>query len=70
MLRQLHATIDDAIDRAGLPLLGVIPEDDALPLYLNQGLPLLPSGGQGASAAYQNIAKRIQGEKVPLARIK
>ena len=70
MLRQLHATIDDAIDRAGLPLLGVVPEDDALPLFLNQGLPLLPSGGQGASAAYQNIAKRIQGEKVPLARIK
>jgi septum site-determining protein MinD len=70
MLRQLHATIDDAIDRAGLPLLGVVPEDDALPLFLNQGLPLLPTGGQGASAAYRNIAKRIQGEKVPLARIR
>lgn len=70
MLRSMHATIDDAIDRAGLPLLGVIPEDDTLPLFLNQGLPLLPTGGQGASAAYRNIAKRIQGEKVPLARIK
>ena len=70
MLRQLHATIDDAIDRAGLPLLGVVPEDDALPLHLNQGLPLLPAGGQGAAAAYQNIARRIQGEKTPLARIK
>lgn len=70
MLRQLHATIDDAIDRAGLPLLGVVPEDDVLPLFLNQGLPLLPTGGQGASAAYRNIAKRIQGEKVPLARIR
>lgn len=70
MLRQLHATIDDAIDRAGLPLLGVVPEDDALPLFLNQGLPLLPSGGQGASAAYRNIARRIQGEKVPLVRIR
>lgn len=70
MLRQLHATIDDAIDRAGLPLLGVVPEDDALPLHLNQGLPLLPAGGQGAAAAYRNIARRIQGERVPLARIK
>ena len=70
MLRQLHATIDDAIDRAGLPLLGIVPEDDTLPLLLNQGLPLLPAGGQGASAAYRNIAKRIQGEKVPLARIR
>lgn len=70
MLRQLHATIDDAIDRAGLPLLGVVPEDDALPLHLNRGLPLLPAGGQGAAAAYQNIARRIQGEKVPLVRIR
>ena len=41
LLRHMHATIDDAIDRAGLPLLGVVPEDDALPLCVNQGLPLL-----------------------------
>ena len=34
LLRQLHATIDDAIDKAGLPLLGVVPEDDApAPVY-------------------------------------
>ena len=70
MLRQLHATIDDAIDRAGLPLLGVVPEDDARPLCLNQGAPLLLHSSQGAALAYRNIAKRIQGEKVPLARIK
>lgn len=70
MLRQLHATIDDAIDRAGLPLIGVVPEDDALPLSLNQGIPLLLTGSQSASTAYQNIAKRIQGEKVPLMRLK
>ena len=41
LLRQLHATIDDAIDKAGLPLLGVVPEDDALPLCLDRGLPIL-----------------------------
>ena len=70
MLRQLHATIDDAIDRAGLPLLGVVPEDDALPLALNRGVPLLLSGNQGAAAAYRNIAKRLQGQKVPLLRIR
>lgn len=70
LLRNLHATIDDAIDRAGLPLLGVVPEDASLPLFLNQGLPLLPNGGRGASAAYRNIAKRILGERVPLVRMK
>lgn len=70
MMRQLHATIDDAIDKAGLPLLGVVPEDDALPLCLERGTPLLLVGGSPAAAAYQNIAKRIQGERVPLLRIR
>lgn len=70
MLRNMHATIDDAIDRAGLPLIGVVPEDDALPLCLNQGMPLLLANSQGAATAYRNIAKRIQGEKIPLMRVK
>ena len=70
MLRSVHATIDDAIDRAGLPLIGVIPEDDSLPLSLNKGVPLLLSSSQGAAAAYRNIAQRLEGERVPLLRIR
>ena len=70
MLRSMHATIDDAIDRAGLPLIGVIPEDDGLPLSLNKGVPLLLSRSQGAAAACRNIAKRLEGERVPLLRIR
>lgn len=70
MLRQLRATIDDAIDKAGLPLLGVVPEDNDLPLCLNRGMPLLLAGDLMAAAAYRNIAKRIQGGKAPLLRIK
>ena len=70
LLRQLHATIDDAIDKAGLPLLGVVPEDDALPLCLDRGLPILLAEPTPAAAAYRNIAKRLQGERVPLLRIK
>ena len=71
MLRSMHATIDDAIDKAGLPLLGVVPEDDALPLSLNRGVPLLLDNSQSSAAsAYRNIAKRIQGGRVPLLRIK
>ena len=70
MLRSMHATIDDAIDKAGLPLLGVVPEDDALPLSLNRGVPLLLADSGMAASAYRNIAKRIQGVRVPLLRIK
>ena len=70
MLRNMHATIDDAIDRAGLPLIGVIPEDDTLPLYLNKGVPLLLNSRRGAAEAYRNIAKRLEGQRVPLLRIR
>ena len=70
LLRSMHATIDDAIDTAGLPLLGVVPEDDALPLAQSRGAALLLVSHTGASAAYRNIAKRITGQRVPLLRLR
>jgi septum site-determining protein MinD len=71
LLRSMHATIDDAMDKAGLPLLGVVPEDDALPLSLNRGVPLLLADGScPAAAAYRNIAVRLQGGKTHLLRIR
>lgn len=68
LLRQLHTTIDDAIDTAGLPLLGVIPEDMDVPRFLNRGMPLRENNYY-AARAYDNIARRIMGRKVPLMRI-
>ncbi len=68
MLRALHSTIDDAIDTAGLPLLGVIPEDGDMPYALNQGLPLRDCNDYSARA-YENIARRITGRRIPLMRI-
>ena len=70
LLRSMHATIDDAMDRAGLPLIGVVPEDDALPLALNRGTALLLASGGPAACAYRNIAIRLQGGRAPLLRIK
>ena len=70
MLRSMHATIDDAIDKAGLPLIGVVPEDDALPLSLNSGTPVLTDSQSSAATAYRNIAARLQGDRIPLLRIK
>ena len=68
LLRQLHTTIDDAIDTAGLPLLGVVPEDLDVPRCLNRGLPLREYNFY-AARAYENIARRITGARVPLMRI-
>ena len=70
LLHNMHATIDDAIDKAGLPLIGVVPEDDALPLALNRGVPLLLASRGGAAGAYRNIAIRLQGGHAPLLRIR
>ena len=67
-LRALHTTIDDAIDTAGLPLLGVIPEDEDVPYCLNRGL-VLRDRNFYAARAYENIAKRIMGRKMPLMKI-
>ena len=70
LLHSMHATIDDAMDKAGLPLIGVVPEDDTLPVALNRGVPLLLASSDGAASAYRNIAIRLQGGKAPLLRIK
>ena len=70
LLKSLHQTIDDAIDSAGLPLLGVIPEDETMPLYAGRGVPLLSTNNNNAAKAYRNIAKRIDGRRVALMRIR
>ena len=67
LLRALHSTIDDAMDAAGLPLLGVIPEDEDVPYALNRGIPLRDMNYY-AARAYENIARRITGQQVPLMR--
>jgi|GEM_PF-13665 len=46
LLRRLHTTIDDAMDAAGLPLLGIVPEDPQVMLCANQGQPLILRPGR------------------------
>lgn len=70
LMRQLRTTIDDAMDVAGLPLLGVIPEDPQVLLAANSGIPIVLYARKGAPAAYLNVARRLTGEQVPLLRIR
>lgn len=70
LLSRLHTTIDDAMDTAGLPLLGVVPEDQQVMLAANSGMPLILASRRGAAVAYLNIARRIMGQRVPLMRIR
>ena len=70
LMRRLRTTIDDAMDTAGLPLLGIIPEDAQVILSGNQGEPLILRASRGAAIAYLNIAKRLLGQKVPLMKLR
>lgn len=70
LLRELRTTIDDAMDAAGLPLLGVVPEDSQVILAANTGEPLILFSRKGAALAYLNIAKRLMGQRVPLMKIR
>ena len=70
LLRRLRATIDDAMNAAGLPLIGVVPEDPQVILCANLGQPLTTQGKKGAALACWNIAQRLEGQRVPIMRIR
>lgn len=66
LMRHLHTTIDEAMDTAGLPLLGVVPEDPNVLIAAAKGTPIVLCARKGAARAYLNIAKRLLGQRVPL----
>jgi septum site-determining protein MinD len=70
VMHRLRATIDDAMDTAGLPLLGVVPEDPQVSLALGAGKPLVLASRRGAAVACLNIARRIDGQHVPLMHLR
>lgn len=70
LLHNLESTIDDAMDEVGLPLLGVVPEDEYVMLAAYKQVPLIMCRKKGAAVAFLNIAKRIMGESAPLMKIR
>lgn len=69
LLRKLHRNLDDAIDTAGLPLIGIVPEDTHVQLATNREIPVILTESGGAARAYANIARRLCGNRVPLMKI-
>ena len=70
LLKRLRTTIDDAMNTAGLPLIGVVPEDSRVMLCANTGQPLASELRHGAVQACWNIALRLEGYSVPVMRIR
>jgi septum site-determining protein MinD len=67
LVRAMDTTVDDVMDTAGLPLLGIVPEDRDVTLAAAFNRPLLRFKPKSAAArACTRIAKRIQGQPEPI----
>ena len=66
MINAMGVTVDDIMDQSGLPLLGIVPEDENVILSAAFRQPLLDYEKKGAAAACMRIAKRIRGQSVPV----
>lgn len=62
----MSVTVDDVMDTAGLPLIGVVPEDQNVTLAAAFGTPLIEYTNRGAAKACEAIARRLEGRHVPL----
>jgi septum site-determining protein MinD len=61
---------DDVIEILAIDLIGIVPEDEAILIATNKGVPVaLDTKGQ-AGLAFHNIAHRLLGEDVPFMAIK
>lgn len=66
LIGALSQDVDDIMDAAGLPLIGVVQDDPSVLLAAASGKPLLMYTRRGASAAFRRIARRIQGLNTPI----
>ena len=66
LARKVDLTVDDIMDKVGLPLIGVVPEDKNVTLAASCDQPLLSFTTKGAAAACSRIARRLCGYSVPI----
>jgi len=57
---------NDIIDILAIDLLGIIPEDEGVIKSTNRGIPIVFTEDSKSAAAFKRIARRIEGEKVPM----
>ena len=56
---------DDVLDLLGVPLIGIVPEDESVIVSTNHGTPVAQDPKSRAGQAFRNIAKRVLGQEVP-----
>ena len=73
MISAMALTVDDVMDQSGLPLLGIVPEDEHVTFAAAFGKPLSTYVKKSpAAAAFDRIAQRIQGipVRIPIRKFK
>jgi septum site-determining protein MinD len=56
---------EDVLDLLAVELIGIVPEDENVIISSNRGAPVAYDTKSKAGQAFRNIARRLQGEKVP-----
>jgi septum site-determining protein MinD len=56
---------DDVVELLAVPLIGLVPEDEAVLVSTNHGHPVVLNEKSKAGQAFLNLAKRLNGEEVP-----
>ena len=64
--REDMLSIDDVLDVLAIDLLGVVPEDEQIIVGTNKGRPVALENHSRAGQAFNNVARRLMGEEVPL----
>lgn len=60
---------NDVTDILGIEILGIVPEDELVIPASNSGVPVAMNESSRAGLAFTNIARRLNGETVPLMKL-
>ena len=55
---------EDVLELLAVELIGLVPDDEAVVVSTNRGLPIALDGKSKAGQAFRNIARRLNGEQV------
>lgn len=58
-------SVDDVTDILAIQVIGIVPEDEGVVSASNSGNPVTLNEHSRAGQAFRNVARRLNGEKVP-----
>lgn len=59
-------SVEDVLDILGLPLLGIVPDDQKIVIASNRGESVIHSNQAKSALCFTNMARRLEGEEIPM----